>query len=76
MNAGKWIGVVLIALGMVLVPFLYSLHGKLATLALVISVVGFILVFISRDRRTGAAAMGTTGPESPGGDGSSIDAPD
>jgi hypothetical protein len=75
-NAGKWIGVGLIALGMVLVPLLYSAHGKLAALALVMSAVGFLLVFLSHDRKASAAAMGTTGPESSGDGGGSVDVPD
>jgi membrane-bound ClpP family serine protease len=62
-NVGKWIGVALIALGMVLVPFLYRAHGKFAALALVLSVIGF---FLARDRKVSAAAMGITGPESSG----------
>ena len=76
MNAGKWIGVGLIALGMVLVPLLYGTHGKLAALALIASVIGFLLVFLSRDRRASAAAMGTTGPESSGDAGGTVDASD
>jgi hypothetical protein len=76
MNAAKWIGAVLVIAGALVAPFLYWLHGNIALFALLISVVGFVLLFASRDRRAGAGAMGTTGLNSSGGEGSSVDVPD
>jgi hypothetical protein len=61
MNAAKWMGAVLVVLGALVAPFLYWVHGNIALFALLISVVGFLLIFAARDRRAGAGAMGTTG---------------
>jgi len=45
MNAAKWIGAVLVVLGALVAPFLYWVHGNIALFALLISVVGFVLIF-------------------------------
>jgi hypothetical protein len=76
MNAAKLIGAVLVVLGVLVAPFLYWVHGNIALFALLISVVGFVLIFASRDRHAGAAAMGTTGLNSSGGEGGSVDVSD
>lgn len=76
MNAAKWIGAVLVVVGALVAPFLYWVHGNIALFGLLISVLGFVLIFASRDRRAGAGAMGTTGLNASGGEGSSVDVSD
>lgn len=76
MNAAKWIGAVLVVVGALVTPFVYWVHGNIALFALLISAVGFVLIFAARDRRASAGAMRTTGLNSSGGEGGSVDPPD